>query len=284
MARFVVVSALVVWLTTMGSTTQAVELESGVTTVSLTGDSTYSFVFGSRHINMLRDYPRLEITGTITNWNAYIDANNAPYDGLWSSIGMYGTDNWSNPSVAPTGLSGWAHLGDTSYGNIAHQLGFAQNASLAPVGVGSSATGGVVFAKMEDYFSEVPPATTPGWEGSQNSDPIAIDKNSKLHFKIDYDLTNTSNMTMTGSLSTDNVTWVSATTRIGLANNGVTPDNYSDTVFSVLAFDTTPSGASYSGGGYSVAWQVNSVPEPGTFALFAAGLVSLVVYAWRKRK
>lgn len=284
------------------SVAEAVQISSGETTISLKGDSTFSFYFDdySRVVNMVAN-PKVEITGTITNWNAYVKSSDNSWDGLWSSIGMYGTnDNWAdgvtsisplpaNPTEAQYGawLTQFRHAGLPAYGNtIAHQVGFGQNASLEPLGLWDSASGMTsVVAKLEDF------ATVGTVRGvSAQTTPVALDTSSPLFFKIDYDLTNLQDKKMTGSISTDGSNWTTQTVAIGKASDGTTDEDYTKTVFAILAFNSATAagtGTPYynaSGAGYTVSWQVSTVPEPGTTVLLATALLSIVAYAWRKRR
>ena len=65
------------------------------------------------------DQEPITVSGTISNWHG--DVNSA-WEGLWCSVGLTPTHFFY---MDGTDVTGYAHYGDTSYGDLAHQIGFA---------------------------------------------------------------------------------------------------------------------------------------------------------------
>ncbi len=82
--------------------------------------------------------------------------------------------------------------------------------------------------------------------------------------------------TFTASYSVDGTTWTSF--------SSVTRADMTGSVQVGLSYGAFVSAASSTGAGFDNFSLTTTVPEPSSLALLAAGMVSLLAYAWRKRK
>ena len=256
-----------------------VDSGSGVFSVGYTEDgANWQVIYGAQHVNMIEN-PVVEVTGAISNWDAWVDVSgDKTWCGLWSSFGMIGADFFVNGDPA----QGYTHLGEDEYGDTSHQMGMGSNATLTPWADGGS-----------DGSWDIVPVngmTIKAEDTEERSSKLTLTPVHSLMFKMHYDVSDSENQWMSSSISTDGgANWQEVgEIIIGDSNKSGEFDDWSDTIFFAVAandasWDTPPVGYRRSMG-YDLTYTVTVVPEPSTAILLSGGLFGLLAYAWRKRK
>jgi len=224
----------------------AYTLDSGTRSISVSSDGSnvgFTHQVGTQKIDMTQ-CTQVAVTGTITNWNGYAGVND--WSGLWTSLGMIGTDYWTGRDTSST----FAYLGNSEYGDAAHQCG------LGASGMVPYQWNGSFYMVLEDK------------PGTKGTDVTIGTASPTLYFAVVFDI---DALTMKGYASLDNSTW--GTSTISLVG-GAAYNDWSECVFSACAANNS---SWVSTMGYDVDFKVTStVPEPVSMSLLLIGVAGLV--------
>jgi hypothetical protein len=168
---------------------------------------------------------------------------------MWPTIGLIGTDYFVNRDPS----QGFAYVGDSNYGDLAHQMGLGANGSLVPYVYGNK----LVLA-ASDYIAG---SATVGGVDDWYLAPTT------LEYTLLFDRTNPGIPMLTGSVSANGVDWMANVRVLGLKDNpallsgGAEFDDYSDVLFSFMCANNANAGDGiyYRPMGLDVAWTVATV-------------------------